>query len=402
MPACERIAIVGGGPSGAFAASQLAGSGREVLLFDEKLAWEKPCGGGITDKALQRWPCLREAQIERNWIRDCQLIAPSGRKANFRLDRQIAIYSRRTLNGFLLERAKQAGARLVRQRILNISRNGKNWRLQSARRAYEADFVVLASGARNSLRSLFAPPLGPENFMVAAGYFIPVTSNTVQVKFLKDLHGYIWLFPRADHLSAGICGRMKGKSTAELRKLLEGWLGEIGISLVGAQFYAHIIPSLSVSAWKREHISGDGWAAVGDAAGFVDAITGEGIYYALRSAEMLSEALLRDAPETYTASVEEDFLPELEHAARIADRFYSGEWLGGAVIEQMVRLTARSDRFRDLMRDLFAGSQGYSDLRQRLYRSLPAIAAQALVSTLWSGFASGHHADTFAGVGSGT
>src|SRR5271165_3734188 len=101
----ERVAVLGGGPAGAFAAAELARAGREVLLFDEKLAWEKPCGGGLTDKALARWSFLRDVEVERKWISDCELIAPSGRKASFQLDRPIAIFSRRALNGLLLDRA---------------------------------------------------------------------------------------------------------------------------------------------------------------------------------------------------------------------------------------------------------------------------------------------------------
>jgi len=76
-------------------------------------------------------------------------------------------------------------------------------------------------------------------------------------------------------------------------------------------------------------------------------------------------------------------LCELKRAARIADRFYSGEWLGGSVLERMVLLTDNSTRFRQLMRDLISGAQEYSNLKQRVYRSLPRIAAEALVSTLW-------------------
>ena len=87
----KTIAIVGGGPAGAFAAAGLSRAGRDVLLFDEKLAWEKPCGGGLTPKAIERWPFLREAIVERNWISDCELIAPSGRKVRFSLRDQIAI-----------------------------------------------------------------------------------------------------------------------------------------------------------------------------------------------------------------------------------------------------------------------------------------------------------------------
>ena len=54
----KRVAILGGGPAGAFAAEQLASGGLQVRLFDEKLAWEKPCGGGLTYKAYNRYPFL--------------------------------------------------------------------------------------------------------------------------------------------------------------------------------------------------------------------------------------------------------------------------------------------------------------------------------------------------------
>ncbi len=352
------------------------------MLFDEKLAWEKPCGGGLTDKALTLWPFLRDTPTEHHWISACELIAPSGRKVALHLDRPIAIYSRLALNGLLLDRARSADVQVLRERITRIEGTHGNWTLQSSAGQYSADFVVLAAGARNPFRSQFSTPVGPENFLIAVGFYIPGTSHVAQVKFLKGLHGYFWIFPRADHFSVGICGRMKGKSTAELRRLLEDTLPQFGLSVEGATFYAHIIPSFTAKTLQNAAFSGDGWAMVGDAAGFVDAITGEGLYYALRSAELLSQALVAGAPESYPALVKHDFLPELERASRIADRFYSGDWLGGSVLERMVQLTARSARFRGLMRDLFAGTQEYSGLRQRVKHSLPRIAAEALVSIL--------------------
>jgi flavin-dependent dehydrogenase len=375
-----RIAIIGGGPAGALAAEYLARAGHEVLLFDEKLAWEKPCGGGLTDKALARWPFLRDAQVERKWISDCELIAPSGRKAAFQLDRPIAIFSRLALNGMLLDRARDAGAQILRERITKIDGSGGDWRLRSSQGNHRADFVVLAAGGRNPFRGQFSQTLGPENFVVAVGFYIPGTSDVAQVRFLKGLHGYLWIFPRSDHFSAGICGRMRGKSTAELRQLLEDSLPEFGLGLEGAGFYAHILPCFTAKTLQGTAFSGAGWAMIGDAAGFVDGITGEGLYYALRSAELLSGALLAGAPETYPVLVRQDFLPELERASRIAERFYGGDWLGGSVLERMVQLTARSPRFRELMRDLFAGTQEYSDLRTRVKRNLPTIALEALVS----------------------
>jgi flavin-dependent dehydrogenase len=381
----QRIAIVGGGPAGAFAAASLASAARSVILFEEKLAWEKPCGGGLTDKAVARWSFLRDLPVPRNWITKCELVAPSGAQVRFELEKQIAIFSRLTLNGLLLERAAKAGAKVVRERVLGVERRGQEWTIQSSTGSYSADFLVLASGARNPFRTIFSPHLGPENFIVAVGYYIPGTSSTLQVKFLEGLHGYIWIFPRCDHFSAGICGRMEGKSTAELRHTLEAHLPEFGLSHHNGKFYAHILPSLTPQGLRSLKLCGEKWALIGDAAGLVDAITGEGLYYALRSAEILSEAILSGKPEAYAQTAEAEILSELEHAARIADRFYSGEWLGGSVVERMVRLTGSSPRFRQLMRELFSGAQEYSNLKQRVYRSLPKIAAEALVSTLWRG-----------------
>lgn len=384
----RKIAVIGGGPAGAFVAAELARSGIEVLLFDEKLAWEKPCGGGVTDKALARWPFLRDATVERNWISDCELTAPSGRTVSFRLDRQIAIFSRFTLNALLLDRARDAGAKILRERVVEITGGTRNWILRSSMSSYQADFLVLATGARNPFRRQFSGEIDAENFVVAAGYYIPGTHHTVRLKFLPGLPGYIWVFPRADHFSVGICGDARGGNTAQLRRMLEHCLPEFGLTLDGAKFYAHIIPSYTPDALRGLRFCGDGWATVGDAAGFVDAITGEGIYYALRSAELLSRALLDDAAEPYALAVHRELLPELELAARIAERFYAGSWLGAPVLERMIQLTGRSASFRDLMRDLFAGSQGYGDLKRRVYRSLPRIAAEAIVSALWNGASS--------------
>jgi len=254
--------------------------------------------------------------------------------------------------------------------------------LRSGATNYEADYIVLAAGARNPFRKQFAGEIGPENFIVAAGYYVPGTHHTVHVKFLPGLQGYVWVFPRADHFSVGICGNMSGGNTAQLRKTLEACLPEFGLRVEGAKFYAHIIPSYTVSALRNARLCGEGWAMIGDAAGFVDAITGEGIFYALQSSELLSQALLNDAPETYAALVRRELLPELERASRIADRFYAGKWLGGPVIERMIQLTGRSPKFCDLMRDLFAGSQGYEDLKRRIYRSLPRIVGEAIVGAV--------------------
>ena len=83
----------------------------------------------------------------------------------------------------------------------------------------------------------------------------------------------IWIFPRADHFSAGICGKLNGKTTAELRRLMEECVSAAGLAFTGAKVYAHVLAALSLTTLRQAAVSGDGWAMIGDAAGFSDSIT---------------------------------------------------------------------------------------------------------------------------------
>jgi flavin-dependent dehydrogenase len=406
MKAQLPIAIVGGGPAGALAGAMLADGGKPVVLFDEKLAWEKPCGGGLTHKALHRFPFLAEAGSEDNpdsvehhpfahhAVEHCELISPSGRRVRFQMQYPVAVFSRLALNGLLLERARRAGGGVhvdghcnghvdVRQeRVTRIVRNGGEWQLFTLKGEYRASYLMLAAGARNSLRSQFVAPISPSDLMVTAGYFIPGRNSLMQIQFLKGITGYIWVFPRADHVSAGIAGKMGEVSTAELRLMLEKWLADNGFRLEGARFYSHILPSFRSQTFDTLEVCGDGWAMIGDSAGLVDPITGEGLYYALRSAELCADALLAGRPDEYRILLEEEVLPELRLAARVSQRFYGGQIFGGSVLERMVSLTGQSANFRELMSDLFAGTQGYRDLRARLLKILPAVMAEGLSGRL--------------------
>ncbi|HLN28723.1 MAG TPA: hypothetical protein VK395_13345 [Gemmataceae bacterium] len=402
------------GPAGALAAALLAAGGRDVRLFDEKLAWEKPCGGALTHKALQQYPFLAEARSESNPVAHCELISPSGRRVRFHMPHPVAIFSRLALNGLLLERARRAGvgvhagvhadARvdIHHERVTRIAGTAGDWQLLTPQREYRASYLILAAGARNSFRSQFLSPILPSDLMVTAGYFIPGhgspgNRSLMQIQFLKGITGYIWVFPRTDHVSAGITGRMGKTSTAELRRILEQWLEEQRLEgnivhLDAARFYSHILPSFRAQTFETLEVRGGGWAMIGDSAGLVDPITGEGLYYALRSAELCASALLAGRPDHYQALLEDEVLAELKLAARVSERFYSGQVFGDSVRERMVSLTAQSASFRELMSDLFAGIQGYRDLRSRLYRILPAVMAEGLAGTLrrpWGDSSSG-------------
>lgn len=380
MRRCDLIAIVGGGPAGAVAAAELARAGRKVVLFDEKLAWEKPCGGGITHKALAQYPFLREATVECNTVGTCEFISPAGRRTTVQLDKPIAIFSRRVLNGMLLDRAQSAGVELHRERVTAIERQNSHFVLRTPQTETQAAYLVLAAGARNSFRAQFFEAFDPADIMATVGYYIPGSSGSMQIRFMNGIDGYIWTFPRRDHYSAGICGRMRDVPASELRRRLEEFLTSEGLPFENAQMYAHILPAPRATTLKHMRAQGDGWAMVGDSAGFVDPITGEGLYYAMRSGDLLAQALLAGRPETYGEMVKQDFLPELIEGSRYAQRFFHGTFLGETILERMIQFAAESSSFRGLLSDLFAGTQGYIGLKRRCYRTLPRVVRDFVAS----------------------
>ncbi len=369
----KRVAVLGGGPAGAFAAEQLASAGLSVQLFDEKLAWEKPCGGGLTYKAYSQYPFLLENSTPKRFVRETVLGAPRAGEVTLKLEEPLLIYSRFDLNQLLLDRADRAGAQLEKTRITEISRNGSGWNLHTKTGIAKADFCVVATGARNPLRDV-GTQLRPEDAMSALGYYVPGEQTRIDIQFLPHLEGYIWVFPRCGHLSVGICG--KGEPAAALRKRLEAYMNERGIAWKGASFYSHLLPSLETAAWKSNRVAGEGWMAVGDAAGLVDPITGEGLYYAIRSADLASKVLLSasEEPETWVAAyrrlLRHDFTADLELGSRLAKRVFLGRYLFGSVPSRMVQFTRRSPRFSAIMQDLFSGKQPYLGLKKRLLRNL--------------------------------
>ena len=381
----NEVAIVGGGPSGAVCGERLAQAGFRVTLFDEHLAWEKPCGGGLTHKAIEAYPFLLDGPHPKKLIRTVELISSSGHRARLELDKPIVIYSRTVLNGLLLDRAAAAGCRVVRSRVTQIEPRGTQARLTIAEegnsREQAADFVVIAAGARNVLLP-DTRKLEPNDLEMTLGYFVKAQADGIQVKFLRRFEGYLWSFPRCDHLSVGICGSMARHTSQELRNHLHDFLREERVEAEGAQFYSHVLPSPQAHTLRGRRVVGRNWALVGDAAAWVDPITGEGLYYALRSGDLLAQALIESQPESYPSRVRKAFSADLEFATRIARRFYRGRFLGGAVATRMIQLVERSATFRELMADVFSGAQDYRSLKRRLWSQLGVTMTEVVTSFL--------------------
>lgn len=379
----KRVAVLGGGPAGAFAAERLARAGLETRIFDEKLAWEKPCGGGLTYKAYRDYPFLIENQIPKKMVTDTFLAAPKAGVVKMGLSRPLVIYSRFDLNRLLLDRAERAGAQLEQARVLEVKATDRGCLLRTQRGAIESDFCIVATGARNPLRNVGTQWTAADT-MYALGYYVQSQQEHIDIQFLANLEGYIWVFPRCGHLSVGICG--KGEPASSLRARLERYMDEKGISYKGAAFYGHMLPSLETSGWKKNRVAGEGWLAVGDAGGLVDPITGEGLYYALRSADLASQVVLDDSQsipqkaQAYRTLLRRDFAADLEFGASIARRVFLGRFLFSTVPARMVDFVRRSPRFRVLIEDLFAGTQPYLGLKTRLLKNLNGTLQEVIMS----------------------
>jgi flavin-dependent dehydrogenase len=376
-----EIAIVGGGPSGAMCGEQLARAGHKVQLFDEHLAWEKPCGGGLTHKAIECFPFLLDNSYPKKLVRSVELISSEEHRATLEMPHPIVIYSRTVLNGMLLDRAREAGCHVQRSRVMSVDTATTKPRYCVEGDWREADFLVLAAGARNQLLPE-TRALGRDELEMTQGYFVPQTAETITIKFLPHFEGYIWSFPRNDHLSVGICGSMASHTSAELRGHLQTFVEKHDIPTEGAKFFSHVLPSPQERTLSDRNVVGKNWALIGDAAAMVDPLTGEGLFYAIRSGELLGRSLAEGCPEKYPAWVKAAFSAELEFAARIVRRFYRGSFLGSAVTTRMVQFMRRSPVFRQLVGDLFSGTQDYTGLKKRIWGHLGITISEFVSSVL--------------------
>lgn len=393
------VLIVGAGPAGSFAAEKLARSGVRVALFDGRPCdAPKACGGGVTSKALKAWPHLLKA-VGRT-VNEIEMYSPAGKRLHLKLSEPFAIYSRTAFDSYLRDRAGETGACIIKERVsfrLRASET-EDWVLQGKNgKTWCAPMLVAADGANSPIAKKLAGALPPSEMEVAFGYRAPLPKDgdaPTVVAFLPGWAGYAWAFPRVDHISFGIATSQDAFDHPALDQLL--WNFMIGYyrqrvdrranlwrarikdkqrdALIKAELeetaerYAARIPGLAVKTWDTRHASGVGWALLGDAAGFADPVTGEGIYYALRSAELFAESYLEGKPLDYERRWREDFGRELRRASEMRRRFYGNFW-GAPFTERMIELGRTHRGIKRVLSELVAGDQGYVDLKRKLARS---------------------------------
>jgi flavin-dependent dehydrogenase len=260
---------------------------------------------------------------------------------------------------------------------------------------FQCKYLVGADGANSGIAKRLAGPLPPAEMEVAFGYRAPLPESgeaATVVAFLPKWVGYAWAFPRIDHVSFGIATTQDAFDHEALDKLMwDFMISYYEVAQVGnlrkmrlwhrpkdesqiktlrdkAERYAARIPGLAPRTWDTRKACGDNWALLGDAAGFADPVTGEGIYYALRSAELFADAYLKGTPEAYEKLWRKDFGAELKRASEMRRRFYGNFW-GAPFTDRMIKFARGHRGIRKVLGRLVAGDQGYVDLKKKLARS---------------------------------
>ena len=281
------VVVVGGGPSGATAAEDLARSGHRVALLDRD-GRIKPCGGAIPPRLIADFDIPDKLLVAR--ITTARMIAPSGRRVDIPIENGfVGMVDREVFDAFLRDRAETAGATRLTGTFLRIDRDDAGTRVVYRDKTSGAELtaptrlVIGADGARSAVARAEVPGGDTIPYVIAyheivaapqGGAYDPDRCDVVyDGRISPDFYG--WVFPHGRHASVGMGSMVRGvdlkQATADLR-VASGLADCDTIRREGAP-----IPLKPLDRWDN----GRDVVLAGDAAGVVAPSSGEGIYYAM-------------------------------------------------------------------------------------------------------------------------
>jgi len=375
--------VVGAGPAGSSAAFDLARQGVKVALVEKAtMPRYKTCGGGIVFRALNVLPfdvseaIERECRVAELNLADCQL--------HFRVTREYPLVSMTMRDKFdylMFRAAAEAGAEVMDGcRVGGVAPRNGMMEVVTDKGAILCRFVIGADGAQSVVartggwrKRMAIAPLVEWEVSVSKKVFDRF-AEAARFEFGPVPAGYAWIFPKKDHLSVGLGGYATGR--LDLKARLERFLKSSAIDDVEKiDQHGYFIPFSA----REEGFVKDRVLLVGDAAGFVDPVTGEGITNALLSGRAAARALIKGGFEPkevktyYMSELNTDVLSELRWGRLLGALLYRSVKIRTLLFRQY------GEQLTEAFADIIGGERSYASLckkhmgLRRLFRALAAM-----------------------------
>lgn len=373
-----QVAVVGSGPSGASAAFHLAKAGiKTVILEKETLPRYKVCGGGFVYRGRKNMPfdVSEVVDIEFNKI-DIYL----GKDIHYVTERDepiVSLVMRDAFDHLIVNKAKELGVELIEDcKVKSLEKVDGSVHIETSQGTINAQFVIAADGVYSQVAKMAGWKEDTRNLIPALEYEIEVNDAdferlSKEIRFDIDAipAGYGWCFPKKNHLSIGVGAILKDDQ--KIKEYCADYIKFLGIEeIISIDKHGYQIPvTPRLDGFVKNNVF-----LIGDAAGFADPLTAEGISNAILSGKLAAEAIASaegdevKAAKTYTDIIEDTLMPELLTSMKLAKLFYSSK------IVRKFLLKKYGQHFSDAMTDIFMGERSYpKDVNEKMKEKLKGL-----------------------------
>lgn len=358
------ILVVGAGPAGATSAFILANNGFKVALIEKaKTPRFKPCGGGLTPKTVN---LLKKLDLYEDSVisNTCEGLTIYYRN-NFSFEiknARIYLTSREKFDHNLVNQAKNAGAHFFQKtKIVKIEEQDQKIKATSnTGETFQGDLLIGADGANSTVGKYLHRKWRPQDLSIGA-----VTVTNTKQKTPKHCEtmfgllpdGYAWIFPlgrKTANIGVGASLKYANKILSTLQSFLQSLNAEKRYKI-----HAHILPT--PRKIKKNTIGRKNIFLIGDAAGLVDPWLGEGIYYAIKSAQLLANSIIRNKNilDDYYSHIQKEIITNFKYAQLYRKIFYKK-------LEKSLKIIKKHRITQEAFTLLLEGEIQYKNLLQYL------------------------------------